>query len=284
MVLATRPDMLNDLTTEELKKEILARTDGRNSDKMGEKTRFYERELEPLISELSKRNPIPDPKDQIPVVQGTWTPVWSTIPFQDALPGRVLDESYQIFKNNGYYANMARYAPGSNWKLGWLKFASFLLALDLIIIQKYGVVGDRWDIENVAIKQSIRFAGEPLSIEKANKWFDDLVPNEAVEGDVKAEMSVENVDTRATKRLNTAFQSKPVLEHLYIDDDFRVVLSKREENMRPSYTIAVRRGPPTAVSARNPSLLRRESFFNRPFQSNLLGSRKVMRKLMAARQ
>ncbi len=99
------------------------------------------------------------------IVQGVWKPIWSTIPFQDSIPGRLRDQSYQIFHDDGYYANVARYTPGS--KLPLLKqLQSFLGAYDFMIVQKYQIEDDRWYIENVAIKQSFRFGAVPLTIEK----------------------------------------------------------------------------------------------------------------------
>mmetsp|Transcript_16453 Transcript_16453/g.40519 ORF Transcript_16453/g.40519 Transcript_16453/m.40519 type:complete len:326 (+) Transcript_16453:315-1292(+) len=236
-------------TTEELKQTLLNLVEGRNKDGMKDKVTFYRESMEPVIEELSKRNPNPNPEDQVPLVQGSWTPVWSTIPFQDSLPGRVLDESYQIFQDNGYYANIARYAPGSNMKVGWgVRLASFLLALDLLILQKYSVVNNEWYIENVAIKQSLRWSGAPLTMEKANEWFSEILPEEQRKLKVpqlaseKPNMgSTGFVDRSSMKKLDTAFKSKPTLEHLYIDDEFRVVKTRREANQRASYTIAVRR-------------------------------------------
>jgi len=214
---------------------------------MKEKVDFFKDTLEPVIEELSRRNPNPDLEEQVKLVQGTWTPIWSTIPFQDSLPGRVLDESYQIFRDNGFYANIARYAPGNQLKVGWgLRLASFLLALDLIVLQKYAINNNEWYIENVAIKQALRWSGRPLSIDAANEWVDGVLqtlPSESQQQD-SGGFKLNNVDLRTKKKLDTAFQSKPTLEHLYIDNDFRIVKSRRAANMRASYTVAVRRGGP----------------------------------------
>jgi len=221
-------------------------TKGRNIASMKEKVDFYKSELEPVVEELSKRNPNPDPASQVPLVLGgVWTPIWSTIPFQDSLPGRSLEQSYQIFRDTGFYANIARYAPGSQLKIGWgLKLASFLLALDLMIVQKYGIVNDKWYIENVAIKQALRWSGKPLSISDANNWVDKVIPS--LPKDAQSGSSIipdlENVDARTKKRLDTVFQTKPTLEHMYIDDELRIVKTRREANQRPSYTVAIRRG------------------------------------------
>jgi hypothetical protein len=109
-------------STAELKQELLRLVSGRDSDSIPKKVQFYKTELAPLIAELQKRNPTPIASDQISLVQGAWLSLWSTIPFQDIFPGRIPDQSYQIFHLDGYYANMARYAPGS--RIPWLKALS----------------------------------------------------------------------------------------------------------------------------------------------------------------
>lgn len=234
------PEQLKLSSTQQLKQQLLELTQERDRQPLKQKVQFYQEQLAPIVAELSQRNPYP-PEEQIPLVLGVWTPVWSTIPFQDTLPGRLPDQSYQIFQDNGFYANVARYAPGSQLKLGWgLKLASFLFALDLLILQKYAVQEGQWQIENIAIKQTLRWSGSPLSIEKATNWMNKTVPSEHREPS-SSSPQLRNLDSKAAKRLATAFESKPLFEHLYIDRDFRVVKSKREAKQRPSYTIAVRR-------------------------------------------
>ena len=177
---AANTQELSQKTTAELKQELLQLTGGRDIQPLKQKVEYYQ-QLEPIVSELSRRNPFPQPEDQVPLVLGVWTPVWSTIPFQDMLPGRVSKQSYQIFHDDGFYANMARYAPGNKLKLGWLqKLASVLLAFDLMVIQKYQVKNGRWQIENIGIKQAIRWQGVPLTIAKADSWFIKVMRNQVM--------------------------------------------------------------------------------------------------------
>ena len=51
----------------------------------------------------------------------------------------------------------------------------------------------------------------------------------------------ENLDRSIIKKFEKAYQATPVLEHLYIDNDLRLVKTQREAAQRPSYTIAIRR-------------------------------------------
>ncbi|MCA1990542.1 MAG: hypothetical protein LDL41_00625 [Coleofasciculus sp. S288] len=237
------PDALSHLTTEELKQELLKLAERRNTEPIKQKVQFYAQELAPIVEELSRRNPYPNPEDQVPLVLGAWASVWSTIPYQDLLPGRIREQSYQIFHDNGYYANMARYAPGH--KVPFLqKLSSLLLAYDLMVLQTYEVRDGRWCIQNVGIKQAFRLAAIPLSVEKAEAWFRETVKSRAEklsqDMDSLEAPSLENLDKSTAKRLKTAFLMVPQFEHLYIDRDFRVVKTRREAKQRPSYTIATR--------------------------------------------
>ena len=66
-------------------------------------------------------------------------------------------------------------------KLGWFsKLASVLLAFDLMVIQKYQVKNGRWQIENIGIKQAIRWQGVPLTIAKADSWFIKVMRNQVM--------------------------------------------------------------------------------------------------------
>lgn len=236
------PEQLDRKSTEELKQQLLELVRDRDFDPLKQKVQFYEEEVAPIVTELSRRNPFPQAEDQLPIILGVWTPIWSTIPFQDALPGRLPEQSYQIFHDDGFYANIGRYAPGSKLKLGWLqKLASILLAFDLTIVQKYAVKDGKWHIENVAIKQALRWQGIPLSIAKADRWFTQIVRSKVHQNTTSNEPEIENLDRNTAKRLKTAFRSTPEFEHLYIDRDFRVIKSRREAKQRASYTIAIRR-------------------------------------------
>ena len=124
------PHQLSDWSTEELKQALLKLTENRNTDPIKQKVLFYKDELAPIVEELSRRNPHPRAEEQVSLVQGVWSSVWSTIPYQDLLPGRIREQSYQIFHNDGYYANMARYAPGQNVPV-LKRLSSIFIAFDL---------------------------------------------------------------------------------------------------------------------------------------------------------
>jgi hypothetical protein len=233
---APNTEQLSQKSTEELKQNLLQLTQGRDFQPLKQKVQFYQEHLEPIVTELSRRNPLPQAQEQLDCILGVWTPVWSTIPFQDILPGRVGSQSYQIFHDDGFYANIARYAPGSKLKLGWLqKLASVLLAFDLMIVQKYGVENGQWRIENISIKQALRWQGASLTISKADAWFTKVAQSSSQAVDLK------NLNNSTAKKLKTSFGATPQFEHLYMDPDFRIVKTRREAKQRPSYTIAIRR-------------------------------------------
>lgn len=234
---------LSQWSTEELKQEVLQRTENRDTDPISQKVLFSKNELAPLFEELSRRNPYPNPQEQVPLILGAWTPIWSTIPFQDTIPGRIREQSYQIFHDDGLYANIARYAPGSN--LPFLqKLSSFLITYDLMVLQKFEVRDTEWHIQNVAIKQALRARAIPLTIDKAEDWFREVVKsNTSLSSETIDSLEVpelKNLDKSAVKRFQKAFKATPQFEHLYIDHDFRLVKTQREAKQRPSYTIAVR--------------------------------------------
>ena len=235
---------LSNLTTEELKQQLLALTKDRDTDPFSTKVQFYKNELEPFFTDLSLLNPFPNAEDQVPLVIGVWTPIWTTIPFQETLPGRIREQSYQIFHDNGYYANIARYAPGS--KLSFLQnISSILLAFDLMVLQKFEVHNGQWYIQNVRIEQALRMRGIPLSIDKAEDWFDNVVKSKLKESSKNIEFppspEFKNLNKTTSKKFEKIFLATPQLEHLYIDRDFRLVKSQREAKQRPSYTIAIRK-------------------------------------------
>lgn len=231
---------LSQMSTQALKAELLSLTEGRDIDPLGQKVQFYRRTLEPLFNELARRNPFPNPEAQGPLVVGGWLPVWSTIPFQDTLPGRMRDQSYQIFHDNGYYANIARYAPGSRFPLV-KKFSAILFAYDLMIVQKFAVKNGQWLIQNVGIEQALRLRGLPLGIDKAQSWFAKVLQSKRLASPEMQSPELDNLDQRTGKKFKQIFLATPQLEHLYIDHDFRLVKTQREAKQRPSYTIAVRK-------------------------------------------
>lgn len=234
-------EQLSQYSTAQLKQKLLQLTQDKDIEPLKQKVEYYQQLLSPIVTELSQRNPFPQAEDQVSLVQGVWTPVWSTIPFQDVLPGRVSEQSYQIFHDDGYYANIARYAPGNKLKLGWLqKLASVLLAFDLMVIQKYQVKDGRWLIENIGIKQAIRWQGADLTSAKADGWFTKVVQKTSTK-ESSSEIELKNLSNSTAKKFKTAFRATPQFEHLYIDRDFRIVKTKREAKQRPSYTIAIRK-------------------------------------------
>lgn len=235
---------LERLSTEELKQEILSLTKDRDGAPLKEKVLFHKDVLAPYFEQLQQRNPYPIVADQIPIVLGVWTPIWSTIPFHDALPGREHDKSYQIFHDNGYYANIARYAPGH--RVGWLnKLSSFLAAYDLMVMQKFEIRDGQWFIQNVAIDQAVRRRIFPLTIERAESWFDEVLDKRIEEFNTKTELpkelKLENLDRNTVKKFEKTYLATPKFEHLYVDHDLRIVKTQREAKQRPSYTIAIRR-------------------------------------------
>jgi hypothetical protein len=239
---STTNELINK-STEELKQELIQLAQPRDGDSLSQKNQFYRNTLSPFFAELATRNPVTNVEEQADLVVGTWMPIWSTIPFQDVLPGRRRNQSYQIFRQDGYYANIARYAPGMNFPL--LRNLSLnLLVYDLMLIQKYETSQEDWEIENVSIKQALKLGASQLIIEKAKAWFEQVMASPLEQMDSGA-MSVKlpfskKANQKASKQLQGAARAKPKLEHLYIDHDFRLVKSQRESKQRPSYTITVR--------------------------------------------
>lgn len=246
--------------TAELKQLILDRVEGREGDKISEKVRAANEQLMPLFDALAAQNPTPNLPDQTPLMLGVWRSVWSTIPFQDIVPGRSLDQSYQIFADNGYYANVARYQLSNKIPLV-NRFARGLLNYDLMIIQSYAIAEapeaeapeavatepntqQAWDIENVSIRQQFRLKSLPLSPQAAQSWFDRAIAQHLADPTTSSAkgsaIPTKGIDRSTAKRYEKVYKSKPKLEHLYIDREFRLVKSSREKNQRPSYTIATR--------------------------------------------
>ena len=216
-----------------------------------DKVRLVDQELMPLFEALRERNPTPDLRDQVDVIQGVWWCAWSTIPFQDILPGRSHKQSYQIFDNNGYYANLARYQFSQKIPL-LRRFAKELLNYDFMIIQSYAIADradacdqQHWDIENVGLRQRFRLKALPFSPAAAQSWFNrEMIQYLKKQADSSKTQDraipTQGLARSTTKRYEQIYQSKPTLEHWYIDQDFRLVKSRREANQRPSYTIATR--------------------------------------------
>ncbi|MEA5625336.1 hypothetical protein [Nostoc sp. UHCC 0251] len=231
-------------STPEIKNQILELVKGRHVEPLKTKVEFYKKELAPYFAELSRRNPFNKVAEQVPIIRGVWMPIWSTIPFQDILPGRIHEQSYQIFHNDGYYANIARYAPGHQSGF-WQKFASRLPACDLMVLQKYSIRDEQWDIRNVGIFQALKNREIPLTIDDADEWFTTTVESKFKEAaaniDLRQELKLKDMDRNTVKKFEKAYLATSFLEHLYIDNDFRLVKTQREATQRPSYTIAVRK-------------------------------------------
>lgn len=219
-------------STDELKQTLLSLVKQRDTDSLGKKAQFYKQTLEPLIEELSRRNPTSQIAEQVDLVQGVWLSVWSTIPFQDIFPGRIRDQSYQIFHPDGYYANLARYAPGFRNPL-WQKLSTWLLAYDFMLIQQYEVRENQWFIQNVGIDQALRIRANGLTVDVAEAWFTKAVASPKL-------AKVKTMNQSTDKKVEKILRAIPQLEHLYIDREFRIIKSQREANQRPSYTIAIR--------------------------------------------
>jgi hypothetical protein len=246
MVASENTDLnqLNDRSETELKQILLQMTQGRDKDALRDKVQFYKEKLAPIVEKLSHHNPLPIAEEQVRFMSGIWSPIWSTIPFLDIIPGRLPSESYQIFYEDGYYANIARYAPFSNTPLLWLqKLTSFFLAYDLMVLQRFEVKDGRWQIHNVGIKQALRLINVPLTAEKADQWFTKVIQSRSArlpDTEQVEAPQLQNLNQATAKKLEAAFLAVPQFEHLYIDRDFRLTKTQRDAKQRPSYTIAVR--------------------------------------------
>ena len=252
------PTILAKADASSLKSTLLEQVEARDTEPMAKKVRFADETLMPLFNELEKRNPTPELRQQISLLKGIWSPVWSTIPFQDILPGRIHRESYQIFGDNGYYANLARYKPGRKSPvLSW--FSRWLLSYDLMIMQSYSVQTqspseapdlaasnqadrDYWSIQNVSIQQALRFGSISFGAETANAWFSKAAAKHQKSSQLQADPSlpVQQSSRIAPKQYQQISKARPRLDNLYIDQEFRLVKTQREKSQRPSYTVAVR--------------------------------------------
>lgn len=251
------PAALEEADTSRLKHSLLKLVEGKDTEPIATKVRFANETLMPLFDELEKRNPTPELSQQIPLLKGVWSPVWSTIPFQDILPGRVHHESYQIFSDDGYYANLARYKPGHKRRVfSWL--SRWLLSYDLMIVQRYSVQTqaisgstnplvpnkagqDYWDIQNISIQQALHFGSSSFSAQMAQAWFDKAVIHHKSANLREQALPVQQQANRVTpKQYQQISKARPRLENLYIDREFRLVKTQREKTQRPSYTVTIR--------------------------------------------
>jgi len=83
-----------------LQEQILRIVQNRDGDSLRDKQRLLQDELLPLFDQIATVTPLPKPVDQVSAILGPWRSVWSTIPFQDLIPGR--GESYQLFYDSVY--------------------------------------------------------------------------------------------------------------------------------------------------------------------------------------
>ncbi|RAI41375.1 hypothetical protein CH341_21850 [Rhodoplanes roseus] len=230
-------------STAELKSRLLALVHGRHDARQSEKLALLDSELMPLFTALARRNPTPRVEDQVVAVQGVWTPAWSTIPFHDAIPGRVFDQSYQIFRHDGFYANIAHHVPGQRGGL-MEKLRSVLAGANLMIIQKYDVAEGRWLIRNIGIEVAVVRADRDLDIPAAQAWFAEVMAKKGDRYQEAADLGTPDLsalDAAAAKKLGKTFKAQPEMANIYMDADLRLVTSRREANQRPSWTIGVRR-------------------------------------------
>lgn len=220
--------------------ELINLVINKDDEPLKQKNDYYQQTLLSIIDNLKKASKFPNPESQTAPLIGVWLPLWTTIPFVDIIPGRIGDQSYQIFNEN-YYANIARYLPVNG--INFLK-KIFSPAYDLMIIQKYYIENQQWVIENIAVNQNISLANlSSFNQEKAEKWFNKTLKNLEKKNKLNPE-SVQVKENRFNKKwykkLQTTAQAKPYFEHIYMSENLRIVKTYREKNQRPSYTIAIR--------------------------------------------
>ena len=72
---AANTQELSQHTTAELKQQLLQLTGDRDIQPLKQKVEYYQQQLEPIVTELSRRNPFPQPEDQVPHILGVQTPL-----------------------------------------------------------------------------------------------------------------------------------------------------------------------------------------------------------------
>lgn len=243
---------LSQLSTEALKAEILDLVQDQDQRPLSQKVACQQNQLAPYFAELQRRNPYPTAEAQIPIILGVWTPIWSTIPFHDILPGRIRQQSYQIFHGDGYYANVAHYVPGH--QLGFLdRLAAILVAYNLMVLQRFEARNGAWFIQNVGIEQAWVPRHQALTMAEADQWFTRVVqsklpqliqksmPRSGPQIEHLEAPDLKDLNPKTAKKFQKTFLATPLLEHLYVDREFRLVKTQREAKQRASYTIAIRR-------------------------------------------
>jgi hypothetical protein len=227
------------------KKEILARVQGRNSEALNDEIKFYKTELLPYFIKLSQQNPVFSVTEQLRLLVGVWTPIWSTISFHESLPQRIQEQSFQIFQHDGYCASVARYIMGKEQSLSE-NFQSRLPAYDFMVIQKYEVQNGKWYLQNIDRFQAFTNREIPLTLESVYNWFTHVVNTKvklnASKGVLPKAEKLENMEINHVNVFQkTSLVTSQVFEHLYIDNDLRLVKTQTDASHLPSYTIAVKR-------------------------------------------
>ncbi|WP_375514873.1 hypothetical protein [uncultured Nostoc sp.] len=227
------------------KKEILARVQGRNPEALNDEINFYKTELLPYFIKLSQHNPVFSVTEQLRLLVGVWTPIWSTISFHESLPKRIQEQSFQIFQHDGYCASVARYIMGKEPSLSE-NFQSRLPAYDFMVIQKYGIKNGKWDLQNIDRFQAFTNREIPLTLESVYNWFTNVVNTKVKLNTSKLPLpkalKLESLEINHANELKkTSLATSQVFEHLYIDNDWRLVKTQTDASHLPSYTISVRR-------------------------------------------
>ncbi|MEH2136550.1 MAG: hypothetical protein V7K42_07695 [Nostoc sp.] len=227
------------------KKEILARVQGRNSEDLNAEINFYKTELLPYFIKLSQHNPIFSVTEQLRLLVGVWTPIWSTISFHESLPKRIQEQSFQIFQHDGYCASVARYLMGKEASLSH-NYQSSLPAYDFMVIQKYGVKNGKWYLQNIDRFQAFQNREIPLTLESVYNWFTNIVNTKvnlnSPKYDLPKVLNLDNIEiNHASEFKKTSLATSQIFENLYIDNDWRLVKTQTDSSHLPSYTIAVKR-------------------------------------------
>ena len=238
-------DKLSAKRTLKVKKEILARVQGRELESLNAEMNFYKTELLPYFIKLNQYNPVVSVTEQLRLLVGVWTPIWSTISFHESLPQRIQEQSFQIFQHDGYCASVARYIIGKEPSLSQ-NFQSRLPAYDFMVIQKYGVQNGKWYLQNIDRFQAFTNREIPLTLESVYNWFTHVVNAKvkfnASKGVLPKALKLENIEINHVNGFQkTSLVTSQVFKHLYIDNDLRLVKTQTDASHLPSYTIAVKR-------------------------------------------
>ncbi|MEH2067999.1 MAG: hypothetical protein V7K47_07500 [Nostoc sp.] len=223
----------------------MTRVKGRKPELLDTEIKFYKTELLPYFIKLSQHNPVFNITEQLRLLVGVWTPIWSTISFHETLPKRIQEQSFQIFQQNGYCASVARYILGKE-SFSYRESPLKLLAYDFMVVQKYEVKNGKWYIQDVGKFQAFKNPEIPLTLESASDWFTNVfntqVKSSVLKVNLPKALELDNLDTNnAAQNQKTCLATSLVFEHLYIDSDWRLVKTQTDASQLPNYTIAVKR-------------------------------------------